>query len=67
MRGFGVNTFILQNDKNEMHFVKFHWKPKAGSHSLVWDEALKINGQGIHYLTGCDRWTNELRSRLPST
>ncbi|KAJ7858839.1 catalase-like domain-containing protein [Mycena olivaceomarginata] len=45
MQGFGVNTFTLINAKGERHFVKFHWIPELGVHSLVWDEALKIAGQ----------------------
>ncbi|KAH9853079.1 catalase [Lenzites betulinus] len=45
MQGFGVNTFTLINAKNERFFVKFHWIPELGVHSLMWDEALKINGQ----------------------
>ncbi|EAU88218.2 catalase [Coprinopsis cinerea okayama7 len=45
MQGFGVNTFTLINAKGERHFVKFHMTPELGVHSLVWDEALKINGQ----------------------
>lgn len=45
MQGFGVNTFTLINAKGERHFVKFHWTPELGVHSLVWDEALKIGGQ----------------------
>ncbi len=44
MQGFGVHTYRLVNAKGESHFVKFHWKPKAGTHSLVWDEAVKIAG-----------------------
>ncbi|TYB75834.1 catalase [Bizionia myxarmorum] len=44
MEGFGIHTFRLINDKNESHFVKFHWKPKLGVHSVTWDEAVKING-----------------------
>ena len=44
MQGFGVNTYRLVNDRGESHFVKFHWSPKAGTHSLVWDEAVKISG-----------------------
>ena len=44
MQGFGVHTYRLVNDKGESHFVKFHWSPKAGTHSLVWDEAVKISG-----------------------
>ena len=45
MQGFGVNTFTLINAKRERHFVKFHWTPELGVHSLMWDEALKIAGQ----------------------
>jgi catalase len=44
MQGFGVHTFRLVNAAAESVFVKFHWKPKAGTHSVVWDEALKISG-----------------------
>ena len=44
MQGFGVHTFRLVNAAGESHFVKFHWKPKLGTHSLVWDEAIKIAG-----------------------
>lgn len=44
MEGFGVHTFKLVNMDNEVVFVKFHWKPKFGTHSLVWDEAVKISG-----------------------
>ena len=44
MQGFGVNTYRLVNAAGESHFVKFHWLPLAGTHSLVWDEAVKIAG-----------------------
>ena len=44
MQGFGVHTFRLVNASGESHFVKFHWTPKLGTHSLVWDEAVKIAG-----------------------
>jgi catalase len=44
MQGFGVHTYRLVNAQGESHFVKFHWTPKAGTHSLVWDEAVKISG-----------------------
>ena len=43
MQGFGVHTFRLVNADGESHFVKFHWSPAAGTHSLVWDEAVKIS------------------------
>lgn len=45
VEGFGVHTFRLINAEGTSHFVKFHWKPKLGVHSLVWDEAQKINGK----------------------
>jgi catalase len=44
MQGFGVHTFRLVNDAGESVFVKFHWTPVAGTHSLDWDEAVKISG-----------------------
>jgi len=45
MEGFGVHTFRLINDANESTFVKFHWKPKLGTHAVAWDEAQKISGK----------------------
>jgi catalase len=45
MEGFGVHTFRFVNEEGKAHFVKFHWKPVLGTHSLVWDEAQKINGK----------------------
>ena len=44
MQGFGVHTFRLVTADGASQFVKFHWKPKLGTHSLVWDEAVKIAG-----------------------
>ncbi|GGD58663.1 catalase [Erythrobacter arachoides] len=44
MEGFGVHTFRLLNAQGESHFVKFHWKPKQGLQSVLWNEAVKING-----------------------
>ncbi|GGY78960.1 catalase HPII [Cellvibrio zantedeschiae] len=44
MQGFGVHTFRLVNAAGESVFCKFHWTPLAGTHSLVWDEAVKISG-----------------------
>ena len=44
MEGFGVHTFRLVNAEGKATFVKFHWKPKQGLQSVVWNEALKING-----------------------
>ncbi len=45
MEGFGVHTFRLVNENNESVFVKFHWKPVLGVHSVAWDEAQKISGK----------------------
>ena len=45
MEGFGVHSFRLVNAKGESHFVKFHWKPVLGVHSLVFDEAQQIAGR----------------------
>jgi catalase len=45
MDGFGVHTFRLVNEKGTSTFVKFHWKPLLGVHSLVWDEAQKLAGK----------------------
>jgi len=44
MQGFGVHTFRFVNADGESRFVKFHWNPVLGTHSLVWDEAVKISG-----------------------
>ncbi|WP_349261224.1 catalase [Povalibacter sp.] len=44
MQGFGVHTFRMVNAEGKSVFCKFHWKPLQGTHSLVWDEAVKISG-----------------------
>lgn len=44
MEGFGVHTFRFVNADGTTSLVKFHWKPKQGVHSLVWEEAQLING-----------------------
>jgi len=44
MEGFGIHTYRFVNEKGESTFVKFHWRPKLGMQSVVWDEALKISG-----------------------
>ncbi|KAF2341049.1 catalase [Flavobacterium tistrianum] len=49
MEGFGVHTFRFVNDQNESHFVKFHWKPKLGTHAVAWDEAQKISGKNSDF------------------
>jgi catalase len=45
MQGFGVHTFRWVNAEGKSHFVKYHWKPMAGVHSNVFDEAQKIAGK----------------------
>lgn len=49
MQGFGVHTFRMVNEAGESVFVKFHWNPIYGTHSLVWDEAVKISGADPDY------------------
>ncbi len=45
MEGFGIHTYRLVNAEGKGCFVKFHWKPVKGVHSLVWDESQKIAGK----------------------
>lgn len=49
MEGFGVHTFRLVDAKGKSTYVKFHWKPKLGMQSVVWNEALKLNGADPDY------------------
>ena len=44
MEGFGVHSYRLLNEAGESTFVKFHWKPKQGLQSVMWNEAVKLNG-----------------------
>ena len=44
MEGFGVHSFKFINSEGAVHFVKFHFKPKLGVHSVAWSEAQKISG-----------------------
>ncbi|WP_344529975.1 catalase [Streptomyces albiaxialis] len=45
MPGFGVHTFRLVDADGRGTFVKFHWTPRLGTHSLVWDEAQECQGR----------------------
>lgn len=56
MEGFGIHTFRLINQNGKSTYVKFHWRPKLGMQSLIWDEALKINGADPDYHRR-DLWT----------
>ncbi len=49
MEGFGIHAFRFINSRGDSHFVKFHWKPKLGIHSLAWDEAQKIAGKDADF------------------
>ncbi|HEY1008462.1 MAG TPA: catalase [Daejeonella sp.] len=49
MEGFGVHTFRMINAGGKSSFVKFHWKPLLGVHSVAWDEAQKISGKDPDY------------------
>ncbi len=49
MQGFGVHTFRFVNAEGSSRFVKFHWNPVRGTHSLDWDECVKINGADPDY------------------
>lgn len=44
MEGFGVHSYRFVNAEGKSTFVKFHWKPKLGLQSVLWNEAVKING-----------------------
>ena len=49
IEGFGVHTFRLINEAGEASLVKFHWKPRAGLQSTIWDEALKLQAAENDY------------------
>ncbi|MCH5685672.1 catalase [Niabella sp. W65] len=49
MEGFGVHTFRFINADNKACFVKFHWKPLLGVHSVAWDEAQRISGKNSDF------------------
>jgi catalase len=49
IEGFGVHTFRLVNAEGDATFVKFHWRPKLGTQSTAWDEAVKIAGADPDY------------------
>jgi len=57
MEGFGVHTFRLVNAEGKWSFVKFHWKPKLGAHSVAWDEAQQISGKDQDFHRR-DLWAN---------
>jgi catalase len=64
MQGFGVHTFKLVNAAGEVTFVKFHWSPAAGVHSLVWEEAQTIGGKDPDF-NRRDLWESINAGRYP--
>lgn len=64
MEGFGVHTFRFINDEGKAHFVKFHFKPKLGVHSVAWDEAQKISGVDPDFHKR-DLWESIERGNFP--
>ena len=64
MEGFGVHTFRLVNARGESTFVKFHWKPKLGLQSVLWNEAVKINGADPDFHRR-DLWTAIQNGNFP--
>jgi catalase len=49
IEGFGIHTFVMVNAEGKESFVKFHWRPKLGIQSTVWDEALKLQAADNDY------------------
>ncbi len=64
MEGFGVHTFRFINSEGKSTFVKFHLKPKLGTHAVVWDEALKISGNDPDFHRR-DLWENIENGNFP--
>ena len=64
MEGFGVHTFRLINEEGKSTYVKFHWRPKLGMASVVWDEALKISGADPDFHRR-DLWNNIDEGNFP--
>ncbi|WP_017607445.1 catalase [Nocardiopsis xinjiangensis] len=64
MQGFGVHTFRFVNAGGKGTFVKFHWKPVLGTHSLVWDEAQRVQGKDPDF-NRRDLWESIERGDFP--
>jgi catalase len=64
MEGFGVHTFRFIDTAGTSRFVKFHWKPLLGMHSVVWDEAQKISGKDPDFLRR-DLWEAIEQAKYP--
>lgn len=64
MDGYGVHTFRLVNEHGKSRFVKFHWKPVLGVHSLAWEEAQKLAGVDPDFYRR-DLWENIEAGNFP--
>lgn len=64
MEGFGIHTYHLIDSEGKATFVKFHWRPKLGMQSVVWDEALKISGADPDFHRR-DLWTAIVAGNFP--
>lgn len=64
MEGFGIHTFRFISAEGKSTFVKFHLKPKLGTHAVVWDEALKISGNDPDFHRR-DLWENIENGNFP--
>jgi hypothetical protein len=64
-----VHTFRLINEEGKSTFVKYHWQPHLGTHSLVWDEALKVScgSPSPLWVAAADSPAQRTRPRFPST
>ncbi|GAB2480892.1 catalase [Nocardiopsis aegyptia] len=64
MQGFGVHTFRFVDAEGRGTFVKFHWRPLLGTHSLVWDETQRVQGKDPDY-NRRDLWESIERGQFP--
>lgn len=64
MEGFNVHTWRLIDAEGTARFVKFHWKPKLGIKSVMWDEALQISGKDPDFHRR-DLWENIEQGNFP--
>ena len=64
MEGFGVHSFRLIDAAGKSTFVKFHWKPRQGLQSVMWNEAVKLNGADPDYHRR-DLWESIETSNFP--
>ncbi|MFY8103178.1 MAG: catalase [Ramlibacter sp.] len=64
MEGYGVHTYRLVNAHGAGHYVKFHWRPRLGTHALVADEARRIAGADPDFLRR-DLWDAIAQGHFP--